>query len=109
MEEDSMTRKEELVEIIEKTGNQNDVKARKLIEMICFQEERLDYYGSLPHFKVDAKNPERQKELPALNDYNKTAREYRENLRLLFRLTGDMGESEEESPLRKWAKSRNDS
>ena len=35
-----MTRKDELFEIIKQTGNQNDVKARKLIEMICFQEER---------------------------------------------------------------------
>lgn len=108
MEEDCMTRREELLQIVKKSGNQNDIKARQLIDEIIYLEEQMDYLRGLPFIKVDEENKMKQKATPASKMYKETLQQYNNSLRLLFRLTGDMGESEEESPLRVWAKSRND-
>ena len=102
-----MTRKEELLKIINKTGSQNDIKASQLIDEIVFIEEQLTELKKLPFIAVNPKNPMQQKATPASKQYKEMMQQYNNSLRLLFRLSGDInGETEDESPLRQWVKSR---
>lgn len=101
-----MSRKEELEKIVFKEGSDNHIKAAKLIEYIIDLEDQMDYYMSLPKIKVDKDNPERQKATPAAKLYKEALQQYNNSLRLLFRITGDLGEVEEDSPLRQWCKRR---
>ena len=103
-----MSRKEDLQKIVFKDGSENDIKAVQLIEEIVFLEKQMAYYRSLPQIKVNPKNPEQQRATPASKLYKEALQQYNNSLRLLFRITGELGESEEDSPLRKWAKSRED-
>lgn len=103
-----MTRKEELLEAINKSGSQNDVKAAQLIDEVVFIEEQLIELKKLPFISVNPKNPTQQKATPASKQYKELLQQYNNSLRLLFRLAGDFGETEEESPLRNWAKRKKD-
>ena len=99
-------REQELKEIIKATGKDNDIKAAKLIDEVVFLEDRLAELRRLPFIKVDPTNPMRQKATPASKQYKEMLQQYNNSLRLLFRIAGDLGESESESPLRKWLKER---
>lgn len=101
-----MTRRQELEKIVSKSGTDNDLKAKQLIDEIIFLEVQMQELRALPFIKVNPKNKMQQKATPAAKMYKETLQQYNNSLRLLFRLTGDMGESDEESPLRQWAKSR---
>lgn len=103
-----MTRKEELLEAINKSGSQNDVKAAQLIDEVVFIEKQLIELKKLPFISVNPKNPAQQKATPASKQYKELLQQYNNSLRLLFRLAGDFGETEEESPLRNWAKREKD-
>ena len=99
-------REKELRKIISDTGKENAIKANQLIEEIVFIEENLVELRKLPFLNVNPKNPMQQKATPASKQYKELLQQYNNSLRLLFRLAGDFGESEEESPLRKWIKGR---
>lgn len=101
-----MSRKEELEKIVFKPGSDNEIKAAQLIDEIVFLEEQMQELRKLPFIKVDKGNPMKQKATPAQKQYKETLQQYNNSLRLLFKLTGDLGDIEEESPLRKWVKSR---
>ena len=103
-----MTRKEELEKIVYKDGSDNNIKAAQLIEEILFLEDQMQTLRALPFIKVNPKDTMQQKATPAAKMYKETLQQYNNSLRLLFRLTGDMGDIEEESPLRRWVKSRED-
>lgn len=103
-----MGRKEELLQLICKNGSNNDIKARQLVDEIIFIEEQLVYLKTLPFININPKNPMQQKTTPAAKQYKELLQQYNNSLRLLLKMSGDIGESEEESPLRKWAKSRKD-
>ena len=100
-----MSRKSELLDIVKKAGD-GDIKAGQLIDEIVFIEEQLKELKKMPFISSDPKNPARQKATPASKLYKEMMQQYNNSLRLLFRLSGDMGEVEEESPLRKWIKER---
>ena len=101
-----MTRRQELEKIVNKSGTDNDLKAKQLIDEIIFLEVQMQDLRELPFIKVNPKNPMQQKATPAAKMYKETLQQYNNSLRLLFRLTGDMSENDEESPLRRWVKSR---
>jgi hypothetical protein len=101
-----MTRKEKLLKIINKAGSQNDIKAAQLVDEVIFLEEQMVELKKLPFINVNPKNPMQQKATPASKQYKEFLQQYNNCLRLLFRLSGDMGETEEESPLRRWIKGR---
>lgn len=102
-----MNRTEELTAIINKTGKENEAKARQLIDEIVFIEEQLVELKKYPFISINPKNPAQQKTTPAAKQYKELLQQYNNSLRLLFRLSGEFGESEEDSPLRTWLKQRN--
>lgn len=101
-----MERKDELLQLICKNDSNNDIKARQLVDEIIFVEEQLVYLKTLPFININPKNPMQQKTTPAAKQYKELLQQYNNSLRLLLKMSGDIGESEEESPLRQWAKSR---
>lgn len=103
-----MNRKEELEKIVFKPGSDNNIKAAQLIEEIVFLEEQMQELRKVPFIWFPDKEnyPGVQMATPAQKMYKEFLQQYNNSLRLLFKLTGDLGESEEESPLRKWVKSR---
>ena len=103
-----MSRKEDLEKIVYKDGSDNSIKAARLIDEIIFLEDQMEELRALPFIKVDKINPMKQKATPAAKMYKETLQQYNNSLRLLFRMTGELEDSEEESPLRKWVKSRKD-
>lgn len=103
-----MDRKEELLSIINKADSQNDIKARQLVDEIIFIEDQLVELRQLPFINVNPKNAAQQKTTPAAKLYKELLQQYNNSLKLLFKLSGDIGETDEESPLRKWVKSRKD-
>lgn len=102
-----MSRKEELLNLINKSGIDNDIKAAQLVDEIVFIEEQLVKLKELPFININPNNPMQQKATPAAKQYKELLQQYNNSLRLLLRLSGDLGgEPEEESPLRQWAKAR---
>ena len=102
-----MDRKNELLNLIQKSGVDNDIKATQLIDEIVFIEEQLIELKKLPFININPKNPMQQKATPAAKQYKELLQQYNNSLRLLLRLSGDLGgEPEEESPLRQWAQAR---
>lgn len=68
-------------------------------------EQKIDYLKTLPHIKVDAKDPTRQKALPAFKQYKELLQQYGNIIRILGRVTVE-DDSTAESPLRAWVKAR---
>ena len=84
-----------------------DVKASQLVDEIIFIEGRLEELRKLPFIAVNPKNPAQQKATPASKQYKELLQQYNNSLRLLYHLSGNLGgEQEEESPLRAWLRSR---
>ena len=95
-----MTRKEELLQIIE-----NDIVLIPLVNEIITIESRLEEVSKLPFYKVNPKNPEQQKMLPAFRIYKELLQQYTNCIKVLSQASGQ-DENGEESPLRKWVNSR---
>lgn len=98
-------RTQELLELVTKVDEKNKTKAVQLVEEIAFIEENLRELKKHPFIAVNPKNPAQQKSTPAAKLYKELLQQYNNSLKLLFRLTGD-AETDEESPLRKWVRSR---
>ena len=101
-----MNRTDELTAIISKTGKDNQTKARQLIDEIVFIEGQLVELKKYPFISINPKNPAQQKATPASKQYKELLQQYNNSLRLLFRLSGELGETDEECPLRKWINAR---
>lgn len=95
-----MTRKEELLKIIE-----NDVVLIPLVNEIITIESRLEEVSKLPFYKVNPKNPEQQKMLPAFRIYKELLQQYTNCIKVLSQASGQ-DESGEQSPLRAWVEKR---
>lgn len=80
--------------------------AAQIIDEILFVEERLEILRRLPFLKIDAKNPTRQKATPASRQYKELLQQYTNSLKTLFKISGDAGDNEQESPLRQWIRGR---
>ncbi|MBO5921712.1 MAG: hypothetical protein J6S92_00325 [Oscillospiraceae bacterium] len=102
-----MDRKSEFLSLL-KDGKQDELKARQLIDELVFLEKQMQDLKKYPFIAVNPKNPAQQKPTAASKQYKELLQQYNNSLRLLLRITGDIGETEEESPLRAWLKSRKD-
>lgn len=101
-----MSRKEELINIICKNDANNNIKAEQLIDEVIFIENQLIDLKKLPFINVNPKNPMQQRSTPAAKLYKELLQQYNNSLKLLLKMSGDVGENEEDSPLRQWIKSR---
>lgn len=95
-----MDRKAEIMKIIPK--DQALVLA-PLIDDMVYLEGELAAFRKLPKIRVDESNPERQKATPAAKLYKEFLQQYANCVKVISHAIGDDG-SEEESPLRAWAK-----
>ena len=100
-----MDRREQLRKIMIKT-EEDDIRMSQLIDEIIFLEEQMTECRKYPQRRVDPKDPTRQKPTTAAKQYKEYLQQYRDSLRLLTWMSGGVEESVEESPLRRWAKSR---
>ena len=96
-----MDRREELIKLT------NDPTLIPLIDKMLFLEEQLDTLEKLPMIKINPKNPTQMKTTPAAKLFKEFLQQYSNIIKIIEKTTGD-NESEEDSPLRKWVKSRND-
>lgn len=99
-----MNRKEELLKLVD---DSNRTTILPLIDKMIFLENQLEHLEKLPMIKVNPENPMQQKATPAAKLYKEFLQQYTNVVKVISRMVG--GESEqEESPLRKWVKSRNE-
>lgn len=96
-----MTRREQLLDLVGE-----DIKAGTLVDEILFLEEQMAELKKLPFIIVNKNNPAQQKATPASKQYKEMLQQYNNSVRLLVKITEGDGESENESPLRKWARER---
>lgn len=96
----NMSRKDELLKIID-----NDELFINLVDEIIFIEGQLIELKKLPFININPKNPLQQKATPAAKLYKELLQQYNNSLKVLARATGQ-DENSEDSPLRKWVKSR---
>lgn len=102
-----MNRRQELIEIVCKPGSNNEIKALHLIDEIVFIEEQLAEIKKLPFISINPNNPSQQRTTPAAKQYKDLMQQYNNSLKLLLKISGDLGaEADEESPLRQWLRSR---
>lgn len=97
-----MNRKDELKKLI---NPNNDVSLENLIDEFIFIEDQLVDLKKLPFIKIHPKDPTRQKTTPAGKLYKELLQQYTNIFKIFVRITGT-DEADEESPLRKWVKSR---
>ena len=95
-----MDRRAELLKYID-----NDVNLIPFVDRMLFLERKLEELEGMPLIRVNPANPERQKATAAAKLYKEFLQQYVNVFKALQKATG--AEDEEESPLRKWAKSRN--
>lgn len=96
-----MDRKKELLDLC----GDHKIEVIQLIDEILFMEDQLIEIKKLPFYKVNPNNKLQQKVLPVAKLYKETLQQYTLSLKLFASLTGQ-NMDDEESPLRKWVKSR---
>ena len=97
-----MDRKNELLKL---AGD--DATLIELVSKMSFLEKRLEELEKLPFIKVNPNNPAQQKATPAAKQYKELLQQYTNCIKILSR-AGNMDDSEEESPLRKWVRKHAD-
>ena len=83
----------------------NDPNLIPMVDNLLFLEQELDKLRGMPMIRVHPVNPARQKPTAAAKMYKEFLQQYVNVFKALQKATG--AEDDEESPLRKWAKSRN--
>ena len=101
-----MSRRDDLLKIVTKNGAGEEVKAAQLVDEILFIEKQLAELKKLPFIKVHPKDPTKQKGTPAAKQYKELLQQYNNSMKLLLKMGGDLGDVEEESPLREWIRKR---
>lgn len=97
-----MTRKEELLKLV---NNSNSSTIVQLIDKMLFLENQLENLEKLPMIKVHPDNPEIQKTTPAAKLYKEFLQQYTNIVKVISHSVEDESDGED-SPLRKWVKSR---
>lgn len=97
-----MDRREELLKLVDKSNASTMIP---LIDKMLFIENQLENLEKLPMIKVHPDNPEIQKATPAAKLYKEFLQQYTNIVKVISHSVDDDSEKDE-SPLRKWAKSR---
>lgn len=100
-----MSRREELESILFQKNADQRVVAEKLLEEVIFLEEQMEELKKI--FDRKSKNDlSGKRKLAGWKQYKEALQQYNSSLWNLQRITGNAEGFEEDSPLRKWAKSR---
>lgn len=97
-----LERKAELLKLV---NDANSSTVTPLIDKMLFLENQLEQLEKLPMIKVHPDNPAIQKTTPAAKLYKEFLQQYTNIIKVISHAVGDES-NEEESPLRKWVKSR---
>nr|DAE44854.1 MAG TPA: hypothetical protein [Caudoviricetes sp.] len=100
----NLNRKEELLKLVD---DSNRTTILPLIDKMIFLENQLEQLEKLPMIKVNPENPMQQKATPAAKLYKEFLQQYTNVVKVISRATSEENE-QEESPLRKWVKSRSE-
>lgn len=100
-----MTRKEELLKLVDKLSDDNKIIARNIVDEILFLESQLVELKKLPMIKTHPKNPEIIKQTTASKVYKEFLSQYNNTIKNLSSMIGKV-ESNEESPLRAYLRKR---
>lgn len=98
-----MERREELIKYI--CNDKNNITLEPVIDEFLFIENQLNELRKLPFIKVNPNNPTQQKATLAAKQYKELLQQYTNILKILMKITGS-DETDNESPLQKWIKSR---
>lgn len=102
-----MSRRSELEKILFQKNEEQRVVAEKLLDEVIFLEEQMEELKQI--FDRKSKNDiSGKRKLAAWKQYKEALQQYNSSLWNLQRLTGNQEGFEEDSPLRKWAKHRED-
>lgn len=101
-----MSRRDDLLKIVTKNGAGEEIKAAQLVDEILFIEKQLAELKKLPFIKVHPKDSTKQKGTPAARQYKEFLQQYNNSMKLLLKMGGDLGDVEEDSPLREWVKKK---
>ena len=93
-----MDREKELLKLL----GEKSKAFKELVKEVVFIEGQLTALKKLPFIKVNPKNPLQQKATAASKLYKEFLQQYNNSLKTLFKAVGE-DDTEEESPLRKWA------
>lgn len=99
-----MERRDELLKLV---NNSNSSTITPLIDKMLFLENQLESLEKLPMIKVHPNNPEVQKATPAAKLYKEFLQQYTNVIKVISHSVGE-DSNNEESPLRKWVKSRSE-
>ena len=83
----------------------DDILLQKTLLRLKELDSLLDELEKLPKINVNPNNPMQQKTTPAAKMYKEYIQQFLNGVKLLSKVADTS--SEEESPLRKWVKSRN--
>lgn len=98
-------RKQEVIDYLKQNKNVSIEFLEPTIDNFVYLEEQLDDLRKLPKIKVDPKNPQRQKIIPAAKIYKELFQQYINALKVLQSYDKNLADVEE-SPLRAWVKKR---
>lgn len=99
----SLERKEELMKLV---NDDNACTVVPLIDKLLFLEGQLEGLEKLPMIRVNPANPQQQRATPAAKLYREFLQQYTNVVKVISKAT-NTDENAEDSPLRKWVKSRN--
>lgn len=100
-----MNRKDELMNIVCK-DNSNKLIIQQLVDEIIFIEDQLRDLRKDNFIRRNPNNPQMVKrDKDAIKQYKEFLQQYTNCIKVLTSMTNDV-ETEDESPLRKWVKSR---
>lgn len=101
-----MSRREELLKILENVDESKKTVVIPMIDDIVFLEGKLENLRKLPFIKIHPTNPDMQKLTPAAKQYKELLQQYNNCIKILVS-TVSKGELEEDSPLRAYLKRLN--
>ena len=76
-----------------------------MVKRMVLLEARLEELETLPHIVIHPTDPTKQKTTPAHKQYKELLQQYSNIVKILGRVTGTDA-SDDDSPLRAWAKAR---
>lgn len=100
-----MERKTQIIDYIKKIRPDDQEVLLPLVEDVVFLEERLDELRKLPFIEYHPTNKEKHRATPASKMYKELLQQYNNAIKTIVIKT-NVDDGDEESPLRKYMKSK---